>query len=414
MDKTRIAVEKLVEDARNLLMETGYSDFTASAYLKAWENLKVYAKQKGVICYSTELFLAYVEEKFNMITDPKGTAYKKCQYRYLSRLDEYYKFGFFNTIRLDKRKIYCFEGSLRESIEAFLSHKLKVLSQARIQSYQLYLERFSYFVSNSLKIEVAAELRELHIVEFIERCKIYTKPTVYATISCLRQYFDYLHTEKVISLRLSSALPKVDRRKQKEIPSAYNREEIVKLLSCFNLTNPREIRDYAMVLIASRLGLRASDICSLKFKEIDWEWNLITVIQQKTQTPATYPLLNDIGEAIISYVQKVRPKIDSEFIFIRMVPPYTRMDNNSMYNLTEKYFTRAGINLPVGKSRGPHALRHSLSSMLLEDRVPMHVISEILIHKRLDTTKTYLKIAESQLADCALPVPIIEEESNHV
>lgn len=410
MNRTKITIEELVKNAHASIAELGYAEFTAEVYLKSWNTFKDYAEKNEIFHYSTELFLLYVEEKFQLITEPNSTPYRRRKYNHLLKLDEYYKFGAITSARLNKRKTYCFDGCFRDSILEFLYQKSKVLSDARIQSYKLYLERFCAYFSNNLSLNTSSELCGSQILEFIENCKVYTKPTVYATVSCLRQYLDYLYFEKIIDTKLSSVLPKINNRKQKEIPSAYSQDEIEKLLSCFNLENPRELRDYTMVLIAARLGLRASDICSLKFNEIDWERNTITIIQQKTKKPATYPLLKNVGEAIISYIKTARPKVDNEHIFIRLNPPYTRLNNGSMYTLTEKYFTRADINIPAGKSRGPHALRHSLSSMLLENNVPLPVISEILAHESSESTKVYLKIAEKQLKNCALSVPLIESE----
>ncbi len=410
MNKTQITIEELVKNAHETIVALGYAEFTTEIFLNAWNGFKNYAVKNEILHYSTELLLMYSEEKHQIISEPNSTTYKHKQYNYLLKLDEYYKFGAITSARLNKRKAYCFDGCFCDSCLVFLQQKSKVLSDARVQSYKLYLERFCTYITNKSSLNAPNELGESQVLQFIENCKIYTKPTVYATVSCLRQYLDFLYFEKIIDKKLSSVLPKINKRKQKEIPSAYSHDEIEKLLSSFNRGNPKELRDYTMVLIAARLGLRASDICSLKFNEIDWERNTITIIQQKTQTPATYPLMEEVGEAIISYIKIARPKVDNEHIFIRLNPPYTRLDNGSMYTLTEKYFTRAQINSPVGKSRGPHALRHSLSSMLLENNVPLPVISEILAHKSTESTKVYLKIAEKQLKNCSLSVPLIESE----
>lgn len=407
MYKTTVTITELIEKAGHTIRELGYAGFTVQAHLDTWRALENYAHQGGLIYYTTELFLAYAEEKFQSITLPSSTKYKSSQFNHLVKLDEFYKFGTITPARRNK-KIYCFEGCFKESVRAFLQLKSRFLSKARVQSYELYLERFCSYMSYGFALEALDELTGSQVMAFMEDCKVYTKSTVYATTSCLRQYLDYLYAEGFSTSKLSSVLPKVDRRRQKEIPSVYSSDEIERLLLCFDLENPKENRDYTMVLTAVRLGLRASDIVSLRFSEIDWERNTISLIQKKTRQPATYPLLKEIGEAIISYIKTARPQSDNEYIFLRSLAPYTRLNNGSMYNITEKYFTRAGISGNPDRSRGPHALRHSLSSMLLENDVPLPIISEILAHKSSDTTKAYLKIAERQLAHCALPVPIIE------
>ena len=162
-----------------------------------------------------------------------------------------------------------------------------------------------------------------------------------------------------------------------------------------------------MLLLAARLGLRSSDIVNLKLKNIDWEKSEISLIQQKTKKALTLPLLNDVGEAIINYVKNGRPNVQDSHIFIRENKPYTHVSSSSLYTIVDQYLKRANIKVPANHRHGPHALRHSLATLLLEDNIPISTIKEILAHKSVETTKIYLKIAEKQLLRCALDVPAI-------
>lgn len=162
-----------------------------------------------------------------------------------------------------------------------------------------------------------------------------------------------------------------------------------------------------MLLLAARLGLRASDICSLILANLNWEQNLIEIVQEKTKKTLQLPLLNEVGDAIIDYLH-FRPKSSLKYVFLRVENPHGRLYGHSLYMIVSRYINRAGIHVPQGKKHAPHALRHSLSSIMLENRVPLPVISEILSHTSSDTTKVYLKIDISQLRECALEVPVIE------
>jgi integrase len=150
--------------------------------------------------------------------------------------------------------------------------------------------------------------------------------------------------------------------------------------------------------------MRASDICALEFASLKWEENKLEFVQRKTGKPVSLPLLNEVGDAIIEYLM-VRPQSDLNSVFLRIAPPPVQLHRHSLYEITRKYITRSGIYIPPGKKHGPHALRHSLSSILLESRVPLPVISGILAHSSSDTTKVYLKIDHNQLRECALSVP---------
>ena len=166
------------------------------------------------------------------------------------------------------------------------------------------------------------------------------------------------------------------------------------------------------LLLAARVGLRSSDIINLKFSNINWEKNEINLVQQKTKTPLTLPLLKDVGEAIINYIKNGRPNIEDQHIFIREAKPYMKLSSSSLHMIVDGYLKRAKIKIPTGKKHGPHALRHSLATLLLENNIPISTIKEILAHQSTETTKIYLKVSEKQLLQCALDVTEIDNKSS--
>ncbi|MBC8554248.1 MAG: tyrosine-type recombinase/integrase, partial [Candidatus Brocadiales bacterium] len=186
--------------------------------------------------------------------------------------------------------------------------------------------------------------------------------------------------------------------------SAYNKEEVQKLLNTVDRGNPKGKRDYAILLLASRLGIRAGDICSLSFDNIKWASNEIALVQGKTHDKILLPLLPEVGSAIIDYLKYGRPVTDSSTIFVRHICPITQLSAPTLHSIVHHYLRLAGINIPAGKKHGPHALRHSLASALLEKNIPLPIISEALGHKNTDTTSIYLKIDINYLRRCALDI----------
>ncbi len=199
-------------------------------------------------------------------------------------------------------------------------------------------------------------------------------------------------------------MPKIAKRRDHSFPHAFSKQETQTLLQSITSNNSKERRDYAMILLAARLGLRSSDIVNLKFDNIDWEKSEISIIQQKTKKPLKLPLLNDVGEAIINYIRNGRPNVKDSHVFIREAKPYMKINSSSLFTIVDGYLKRANIKIPVGHKHGPHALRHSLATLLIEDNIPISTIKEILAHKSVQTTKIYLKVAEKQLLLCALDV----------
>lgn len=126
-------------------------------------------------------------------------------------------------------------------------------------------------------------------------------------------------------------------------------------------------------------------------------------VQEKTKVKVTYPILNDIGWALIDYLKNGRPACNSNCIFVKINATYTAFSENAnLHNIITKYTRAAGIVVPKGKHHGLHSLRHSLASTLLEQGTPLSVISEILGHVDSRSTSVYLRTGMEGLKACAL------------
>ena len=350
--------------------------------------------------------LTFLEECCGSLSQTKPDSYAfQDRKRAIARLDEMYRFNIISSKKLFAKKEYIFKGCLKESIESYLLYQEKILSLARIKSIKLYLERFSAYIAAVSDIKTQENLTIKHILGFIKESRVYTDTTLYATVTCVKRYIQFLEENSLLTKKLSCDIPRISRRRDRSFIKAFSKEETTLLLESITNDNSKERRDYAMILLAARVGLRSSDIVNLKFAHIDWESSQITLIQQKTNTPVTLTLLKDVGEAIINYIKNGRPEVDTPYIFIRENPPYTQLYAASLYTIVDGYLKRAKIKIPAGKKHGPHALRHSLATRLLENNIPIATIKEILAHQSTQTTKAYLKIAQKQLLQCALEVP---------
>ena len=219
----------------------------------------------------------------------------------------------------------------------------------------------------------------------------------------VRYYLKYCYDNQLMEQELFSKIPNPHYNRQSRIPSVYSEEEVRKLLSSIDQGNPCGLRDYSIILLITRLGLRSSDVASLRFSNIDWDNEKISLTQVKTGNPLELPLLGDVGESIIHYLQNGRPQTDSDHVFVRQVPPYTAFQPGCVGGMVRAHLQRAGIRVE-GRKKGSHTLRHSLASRLLEHEIPLPVISEILGHTTTQTTMTYLRIDMNELKKCALEV----------
>lgn len=228
-------------------------------------------------------------------------------------------------------------------------------------------------------------------------------PTLKSATASLRALLRYLYQNGELPQDYSSSVLTV--RCRKTVPSVYSADEIEKMLMSFNQSSAVGVRNYAMVLMAVRLGMRASDICSIEFQNFHWDRNTIEFVTEKTGRATVLPLTADVGNAIIKYLKEVRPDSESTHIFLRMQAPYEKLNPAALHPIVTKAFRDAGIVINSGRRHGPHALRASLATAMLEKEIPLPIISETLSHSSTDTTKIYLKVDMTHLRRIALNVP---------
>lgn len=346
--------------------------------------------------------LDFLKEEYNITVFKHLTSMPQITVRAVNMLGEYQLHGIILSKKRMPEKQY--NSVVEKAFTEFIQTRRKFgISEKTLQSNELYLSRFSEYLSKQ-RIDSFSDLNSGHILGFINTLAGASKATAYCTVCSLRVLLRYLHEEKYLEKDFSHELPKIKIDKTSKIPSAYRKDEVQKLLDGVDRGNPKGKRDYAILLLASRLGMRAGDICGLTFKNIKWDHNEIELIQGKTKEKIILPLLPEVGSAIIDYLKYGRPATDSVIIFVRHTCPITPLMPPTLHSIVFQYMRFAGIEIPKGKKHGPHALRHSLASALLEDNIPLPVISEVLGHTSTETTNIYLKIDVNHLRNCALDV----------
>jgi site-specific recombinase XerD len=300
-------------------------------------------------------------------------------------------------------RTYTIPSGFKETTEKFLAYRrFEGIVERNMSTVSLYLERFfSYLTGQNVKS--ISEINIQHIHGFLRYITAFSNQTKAHTMCTVRKFMGYCFKNGYSSVDLSASVPYVHYEKRSRLPSTYSYDDVLKLISLIDRSNPIGKRDYAVFMLLTRLGIRCGDICELKFENIDWDRNLISFTQHKTGKPITLPLFEDVGLAIIEYLKFGRPKCESTHIFVRHHAPLIPFISRSLYTMVSGYISKAGL-LTEARKHGPHALRHSLAGRLLEENVPLPVISEILGHTNSNTTAAYLSISIEQLRRCALEV----------
>lgn len=402
MSRSELLFVDLVKAARAELIRVKYKEQRIKLYESIWGELRCFLHKKKLQYFDMIVGLEFLKTEHGITVFKHLNSSQRIPVRAVNILGEYQLHGIVLSKKRTIGKPYYppVQKAFTEFIE---SRRRSGISEKTLQSNELYLSRLSEYLEKQ-KIQSIDELRNAHVLGFVNTLAGTSNATVYCTLCSLRVLFRYLCKNKILPKDFSHVVPQFKIDKTSRIPSAYSKEEVQKLLNTVDRGNPKGKRDYAMLLLASRLGIRAGDICSLSFDNIKWASNEIVLVQGKTHDKILLPLLPEVGSAIIDYLKYGRPKTDSNTIFVRHICPITQLSAPTLHSIVHHYLRLAEINIPVGKKHGPHALRHSLASALLEENIPLPIISEVLGHKATDTTSIYLKIDINYLRRCALDV----------
>lgn len=164
------------------------------------------------------------------------------------------------------------------------------------------------------------------------------------------------------------------------------------------------LQNKAICLLALYTGMRSSDICSLTFKSIDWDNNLIRIKQQKTGAALVLLLRAVVGNAIFNYITKERPKSSADTIFLTVNAPYRRLHSSNLNAICVFIMEKAGIRQNPGDRKGMHLFRHYLATSLLGHGVEQPIISSTLGHQSHSSLAPYLSADFTHLKECALNI----------
>ena len=220
--------------------------------------------------------------------------------------------------------------------------------------------------------------------------------------SALRSFLQYARYRGKTKLDLAAAVPTVANWSMSSIPRAIPPDQIRELLASIDRRTPAGCRDYAILLVLARLGLRSGEVASLELDNIDWTAGQLSVCGKSGQH-SELPLSAEVGEAIATYLQRGRPKSASRRVFLRVKAPIRGFRGASgVGSVVHHRLQRAGIDAPT---HGAHQFRHGLATQMLRQGASLDEIGEILGHHNPQTTTIYTKVDLDALRTLALPWP---------
>jgi site-specific recombinase XerD len=391
MEKTKLSQNytRLKEKFFERLAALHYSPDSHRHYKRTFEKLENFMSEHGVSDYSNEIGMAFIEDSNGC--DEHAMRLLKAAVRRLTELMES------NTFYLrKKRNIYECPDCFQPQFDDYLKHlRLQGKRESTIECYrQILLKTFYEFRTRNIN-----NLSELHPQDIYAAFEKSSDKHNFSTP--VRGFLKYLFKKGVHTSDLSLFVISV--RRSKPVPSVYSSNETDKLLSYIDRTTVMGKRDYAVVLLALRLGMRSGDILNLKINDVDFNTKTIAFTQRKTLVPQRLALLPEIDEALSLYLT-CRIHYGSPYIFISEKAPFDRLSDAGVKNIVKKYFKAANIDTQ-GRKSGGHALRMTFASELVSEAVPYDVIRKILGHEDPEAIKHYVKLDIEMLRQCALEVP---------
>jgi site-specific recombinase XerD len=288
-----------------------------------------------------------------------------------------------------------------QAFERYLRNE-RALSDAAVLNYVPFVRKFlaDRFDDGPVRL---SRLCAGDVVRFVRRQapRLHLKRAKLLT-SALRSFLHYARYRGEITCDLAAAVPTVANWSMPSIPRAIPADAVHRLLASINRRSPTSRRDYAILLLLARLGLRAGEVVRLKLDNIDWNVGSLRV-QGKGGQHADLPLPADVGTAITAYLRHGRPRSSNRHVFLRAKAPIRGfLGAQAIASVVRHNLIRAGIQAPT---YGAHQFRHALATKMLRHGASLAEIGEVLRHRSPETTKIYTKVDLDSLRALTLPWP---------
>lgn len=254
------------------------------------------------------------------------------------------------------------------------------------------------------------ELTRSSLITYISDCREhYSSKNTQLIASILRSFLYFLLITGEIKTELAQCIPSIHGYRATHLPVFLTADQIKKLLSACDQSTPSGCRNYAILLLLIRLGVRASEVLKLSLDDINWSQGTIK-ITGKRKKRRVLPIPHDVGKAIATYLKKARPHCSSRQVFIRSRAPFQGLHNSSnISSIVRRALITAGLS---PQQQGAHLLRYTAATEALRCGATLFEIGDLLGHCSVDTTALYTKVDIVRLKEIAMPWPDLQSMEN--
>lgn len=381
------------------LAEAGYSPYTIRGYIRAAVHVARWADRRGIEIASWEddiipRFRRHLSQ-CRCITRNKGVFGDAIPG--VTRLFAYLRA---QHVIADARPVEppptC--AAILEGFSAWMLHHRGV-TPSTMKRYKLALRSFLTDLGEDPTKYSVERIRSFVIQQLASLGRGDTR----SVVSAIRAFLRFLVAERRVPPGIEHCVPTVPQWRLSSLPRYLEALDVERLVQSCDLSTGHGLRDHAILLLLSRLGLRAGDIVGMTLLDIDWRCGTLRV-RGKGRREALLPLPQDVGEALLAYLERGRPKSTSERIFLTVYAPTRPFASSATVSDIVRFaLGRAGIRNPP--SRGAHLLRHSAATAMLRAGGSLDTIATVLRHQSSETTAYYAKVDVAMLEQIAQPWP---------
>jgi site-specific recombinase XerD len=290
---------------------------------------------------------------------------------------------------------------VEQEFQRYLSQE-RGLSRATLGNYLPFVRQFLVERFGTGRIQLT-KLRAAEVTDFVQRYARTLSPgSAKLLVTALRAFLRHLHLRGAIATDLAACVPGVPHWSWSTVPKFLPPGQVQRILDHCDRRTAAGQRDYAILLLLARLGLRAGEVVALTLDDIDWAGGSL-MVRSKGGRWAQLPLPAEVGEALAGYLRHGRPPCASRRVFLRLRAPHGGFANSiAICSLVARALGRAGIESP---RKGAHLFRHTLASEMLRHGASLAEIGQLLRHQHPNTTMLYAKVDLDALRTLALPWP---------
>ena len=398
------SVTFLCDELLKFVTEQGFKESTLKRYKISLNVFVRFCNERGVINYTPKIGQEFADDLIPKNSGKVSSDRKYFRKKAVQHFNHYFEYGCF-VFEHPKRKHFDSDslGILDEEYKRYKEHVIEQYDNQNTIKFYLYdVYLFLRFLV-SIGINNLTQVTVNIVFRYLEAIK---ENRLKGVLCVLKFYFKFINRHD-----LYNAIYSIRPIKKKKLIPYLTKEESDKIWTVLK-GNVISYKEKAIFLLGFTLGIRACDTVNLKLKDINWEKDTISFIQQKTGNAVNLPLSPVLGNALFNYITKERNHSSYDNVFLSIYPPFKPLrDHSSCYYIVKKVIDLSGIEMGE-RFCGIHFLRHNVASNLINKNMPIETVAAVLGHASPDTTNIYITVNEEKLRECTLSLSLLEDKNN--